>query len=769
MDEHANQSKYGRNEGESYQLELVGLASPADRPPLVVQAVGDDGAPLHSQDIGPDGRFDVPADVLKRSSRVLLGAPDGKKGVRADASISYRASEFLAQIDHGKLALAEGIWAGFRFHRVCVSGSVQACRRRPWWFDSLITTATTLAGRASQRASALAPVRALRWSGTTVQERFTPSLNDLVQWPYRCAPVCLGTVEVYRRSCCCWPIVFDDSRIHDLIRDLEIYVERLPKLPPHKPGFPPPPPPPGDPLKTVFFKGGAINELAVNAAADLLALRAMPHEQAAQYINGRAYLFHRLCHCGLPSRVGSGTIQPDGRFNVCWLEPWRLLMPHCYEQYAYVVKQSLGGNSVTIYDGLAAGAWFAAGDAPVLSSYDRNAYTCDQTRGGDGTANVFLDLIGDTESHQLTTPTATGWDRVAMPDAGSGLLFPGVGPGGSHLRNLGRELELTFSFSLGLKEAAVSARYYRVSVCKADANGNPIGDRRYYGQAGGLDPSRSEQLTWQKIQGADIVTDVLGPKTVNGVPYLYRIPFSNDEAWVGSVRHHAVIDTVRAGLDVAGDGPAANHLVTLELFNAACERLRPLGTAASGQSGAEVERPFTFRRWFQPGGSPGDDTAAVPHAALTHLFCWDNREPEAAIERLVKNGSASNEPCQFLEGPNDATFGVQYRAYVPDERFQYAHGIEWRRGLGGTVANGGIGSLPTPLSPANVGKPLAPAGNSDSNTFEQMLTRIDPPDARVLARCSFAATLTTYAKTTDGADLSYPSQQDVAAFALAIE
>jgi hypothetical protein len=114
----------------------------------------------------------------------------------------------------------------------------------------------------------------------------------------------------------------------------------------------PPPPPPGDPLETPFFKGGALNELALNATQDLHALRAMPREQAAQYINSRAYLFHRLCSCGTASKVASGTIQPDGGFNICWREPLHLLLPNCYEQYAYVVKQTIGGSTTTIYDGL---------------------------------------------------------------------------------------------------------------------------------------------------------------------------------------------------------------------------------------------------------------------------------------------------------------------------------------------------------------------------------------------------------------------------------
>lgn len=748
-----------------YRLEFVGLDAAGQKPRVAIAAVDAAGTRLHAQEADAEGGFTLPPDVLKRAHRVLLGEPDAKGGVLADTAISYRADDFAASAQRGVLPLAEGVWSVLRRHWVCVSGSVQACRRRPWWFDSIVSAAIQAGGGLRQsKAAALA------------QRAAVPSLNDLVAWPVRCAPVCLGRVDVYRRTCCCWPIVFDDPRIDDLIRNLEIYVEKLPRLPRPKPGFPPPPPPLGDPLKTPFFKGGAMNELALNAPQDLRLLRGMPRDQAAQYINTRPYLFHKLCSCSHPVKVGSGAIHPDGHFSICWLEPWRFLLPNCYEQYAYVVTQTIGGTSTKIYDGLEAGAWFAAGDHPVLRSYHRGAFTCGETgTGGDGDAYVFLDLIGDTESHELTTPASTGWNRVAAPDATSGLLFPGTGPNNSHLRNLGGAIELSFVFSLGMRAPAVGARYYRLSICQADALGQPVGPRHYYDQG----------LAWQKVAGADIVPESLGPvppATVGGEANLYRIPYS-DEPWVGSVRYHALIDTLKPELnvpptlpvDAPGHAanvalPAVNHLVTLEVFNAAGERLRPLGSPASGQPGLEAAKPFKFRRWFQPGGSVGDDTVEVPFAALTHLFCWDNRPPVADITRLVKDGAASNEECQFLSGTPVSTFAIEYRAYVADQRFQYGHGVGWVRGLNASAANGGVGSLPTPLSPANVGEPPAAAAVSGSNTFQQMLTRLDPPNPpTVLPRCSFAVTLTTFSKTTNGESLSYPHVSETAAFALAID
>ncbi len=759
----------------SYRLELVGFRAGSERPDILVQAVDRKDKVLYSDKVKPDGAFTITADVLKKAHQVIIGARDDNDNnnvaLAANSSARFRASEFRALTVDGTIALAEGVWSRFLFNWNCVSGSVRVCRRRRWWFDKIIAAAAApvvdlpLSSGPVFRARA-DPLRA------QVLERLQPSIGDLLLWPYRCRTVCLGTVEVYRRRCCCWPIVVDDWRIPDLIRDLEIIVERLPKLPPPK--FPPPPPPPLDPLTTPFFKGGALNELALNAAHDLNVLRSLPSDQAAQYISSRLYLLRRLCTCGPAIKVATGSIQPDGSFNICWREPLWLLQPNCHDEYAYVVKQTIGGTTTTIYDGLTAGAWYHAGDDPVLTSYNANAFDCIETGPGDGTAYVYLDLIGDTESHALTTPDSNGWNSVAAPGPASGLLFP-VPTSAGHLRNLGGSIELTFNFSEGMKDPAIGAYYYRVSISKADASGNPVGSRYYYGA--GLHPA-GDGLAWQKAvitgTGVDIVPETLGPVSTPTENYLYRIPFDSDADWTGSVRYHARIYTLNTDLNVPDEtdiaSAASNHLVTLEVFNAAGERLRPLGVPASGAPGVEVAKPFKFRRWFQPGGSVGDDTVEVPYAALTHLFCWDNRRPVADITRLVENGVASDEECQFLTGPGSSTFGIEYRAYVPDERFQRRHRIAWTRGLNGSAANGGIGSLPTPLSPTNAGKPPALPVNSGTNTFEQMLTRINPDmSTTVLTRCAFAVTLTTWSKTTDGEDFDYPHDLETAAFALQIE
>ncbi len=737
---------------DQYQLKFVGLKAGDEQPTVLLQAFDKNNRVIHSAKIDEEGNFALPAEVLKKSDQIVIGVSTEEGNIAAQGALRYRSSEFASSLSDGVFALAEGAWARLFYDWICVGGHVEVCRRRRWWFDSIVMAAAS-------------PRKELAISNEVLSQASTAktTVGDLFRWPYRCYAVCLGTVEVYRKTCCCYPNVIEDWRVDGLVRDLEVIVAKLPKV--RSPRFgPPPPPPPIDPFKTPIFEGGALNELALNAAYDLAALRRLPRDLASNYISQRPYLMKALCTCGRYTRVGSGNINPDGTFNICWREFRRLYSMYCSDQYAYVVKQTIGGVTTTIYDGRSAGIWFSLGDDAVLSSYNADAFTCSETGTAEGDAVVYLDLIGDTESHQLITPDATGWDRVVVPVNNSGLLFPGTGP--TYERNMGGGLELTFFFPLAMRDPAIGAMYYRVSVTHADNAGNPTGPRFYYGDG----------LAWSKVVGLDVVPESLGPTSAGAGPNtqsnLYRIPYG-DEPWTGSVRYHALINTLKPEFDVP-DGldltsPSERHLITLEIFNAAGERLRPLGTPATGEPGIEVAKPFKFHRWFQASGSPGDDLKPVPFGALTHLFLWDNRSPVADVTRLVKSGVASSEECQFLEGSAASTFAIEYRSYVPDPRCLYAQDIVWVRGLNGSAANGGVGSLGTPSPATNVGQPPAPPANSGTETFEQMLTRLAPPNPpTVLPKCSFAVTLYTYSKTTNGAYLGYPQASETAAFALEI-
>src|SRR5690606_24909967 len=92
------------------------------------------------QPVGTDGQFSIPPEVLKKAEVVAFGAPD-KEDLAAEGAVRFPTREFVLSAESGTLALAEGIWSRFRFHWRCVSGSVRVCRRRPVWFEALLTAA----------------------------------------------------------------------------------------------------------------------------------------------------------------------------------------------------------------------------------------------------------------------------------------------------------------------------------------------------------------------------------------------------------------------------------------------------------------------------------------------------------------------------------------------------------------------------------------------------------------------------------------------------
>src|SRR5262249_34904299 len=157
-----------------------------------------------------------------------------------------------------------------------------------------------------------------------------------------------------------------------------------------------------------------------------------------------------------------------------------------------------------------------------LVSYSPFAYACrDNGEPGSG-AYVFLDLIGDTESWELKTPTATGWDRVAAPAYNDGLVFPAAtsaAAAGANLnRNWGGTLKLNYKFSEDMK--SVGAKYYRISITESDSSGHPTGTRN----------NLSDGLSWKKsvpngTGGVDIVSVALGPFPVGGQENLFLIPY----------------------------------------------------------------------------------------------------------------------------------------------------------------------------------------------------------------------------------------------------
>lgn len=483
-----------RTGGRRFQVRLEGLSPEEKRPEFMVTALDRNLKPLHEAPVSPEGDFQLPEEALKNAHRIMIG-PKGQEGSSLDPRmvLRYRPGQFLEIVgERGILDVASRYWKGWYGFITCVTGSVRRCRPIWWWYlDKLSTfnaSAVRLAGGLTSTERAQRPRRSA--SLNSIREELE-NIEVRRWWPLRrCQVVCNGTVEVYRRTCCCrldWLI--EDPRLPRLIRELEELVQVTPPV--IRP-WPPLPDPPPDLAKLPFLKEGTLDEKTLNARQDLAAIRSLPPAEVAAYIRARRYLW--WCSCGHPKKVAQGPIQPNGTFNVCWFDFPRVITRRCYDQYAYVVKQTIHGVPVIIYNGLAAGAWFDQDDDPELTSYSPLARVC-RDNGTRDDAYVYLELVGDTEAWHLKTPNSTGWNRVAAPSFNDGLALPSNDPAAGSApydRNWGGLLKLYFKFSEGLKD--VGARYYRLSVTAADEDGNPTGPRHYYGDG----------LSWEKSVGGGV-------------------------------------------------------------------------------------------------------------------------------------------------------------------------------------------------------------------------------------------------------------------------
>lgn len=766
-------------------VRLEGLTDRDERPDIQIEVYDAKGECIHTTAVKEDGSYSIPDPIRKRGERYVLG-PTGETESAGEVGYTLRAAAFTRLEESGRVAIGGAIWRGWIPFLRCATGSVRRCWPGRWWYTELAELATLPARGVESRSSGLrqasrqviqrrlshrsAHLTADAGRTTSIGARVSPvaSLDQLLAWPFRCAPVCDATVEIFRRNCCWEPWIVHDPRLpelenwlEELIPDPELPDPPFPgpdpgpfpgPLPGPLPGPVPKPGPGPDPVpfaadagvESPFLADGALNPARLHAARDLQALRTLPPERIPEYVQARPYLLWGRWACGSPVKVGEGTLNPDGRFNICWLDFRRPLAPRCQDRYAYVVKQRFGPFSVTIYDGRSAGQWYELGDDPTLTTYHALARTC---RRNPANAFVYLNYVGGTGAWDLHTPDADSAVGVATPGFNSGLVSPNGATGVNGNRNWGRTLPINLMIGEGMK--TVGARYYRLSVTVANGSGGPVGTRHH----------ADAPVSWKKAVpdgggGVNVVPVALGPQTVGGQDALYTIPFDSDGDWDDG-QFHALLDTQ----DSRWSNPDMRHLVTVEVFDDSGRRLRPQGTPATGLGGNEGTAAFTFRRRYQDLGP----TAEVPFGALTHMFWWDNREVFGRIDQLIRNGLVFNAECLFLGGDPGSTFAIGYQAYHPRERFQRYHDIWWRRGLGSMPGN--VGWLES-QNTNNVG--LVPAGPQPSSTdsFAEML-RTDLEPTRL--RCAFTVFLTVYNRRTNGADLSFPHVNDSAAFVIEID
>ena len=700
------------------RIVLDGFEEGREQPRLTVHALDATGRVIASVPVESDGTFPLEPTLPDRVARIMIG-PSGAKPDERRQFFSLPAAEFRKMIEaDSELAIAGRIWQPWLPFRRCVSGNVRRCFPFLHVLDDLLV---------SRNLARLPEVRAL--------VRFRP----LVRYPFlRCSPICFGTVEVYRRVCCCHPPFAIDPD------DLPIEVNPDFPIPPEDPGGPIGPRPGPDPapfeLQRLVLTGGAIDEAKIAR----LQVRAMPRTLSAdvrrEFVARHPFFW---CHCGPPTKVGEGFVQDGGSFSVCWRAFPTILLPHCREEFAYVVKQPIGGVLVTIYNGLAANQWFSASDQPTLTSYSPRAIGCREPDVPGEGAFVVLEDIGATPSHLLETPVQTSFQSVALPAYNSGLLNPVANPAdavGQLLnRNLGGGVALQYHFTESMRPAG--AIYFRIQVAKANALGNPVGAWTV------LAP-----MTWStwKLNTATPGSIALGPHVAGSENDLSKIPYDTgdplgpNEEWQDG-QYHGIIPTT----DLDND----RYLVMIEVFDTNGVRLKP---AAAPPAEAGAVAPFTFRRWNVPAS-----TVAVPFAALTHMMWWDNREAVADIVDIRLNGTPSSDQCQFLEGDPSATVQIGYRAYHPQPgtpSFLHFHSLVITRGL-----NGPSWQVANPPG-AEVGEG-GPPHVSVAKTLADLLGD-EPPGHQ---KCAFAVNLTAHVKTTNGAGtLTNLNDSETAAFAAAI-
>ena len=754
------------DDGTRFCIRLNDLDRGEERPEIELSIWKRDGdEPIARLPIDEEGNVDREAFELDDALIYRVGPVDADLDLLRETGLNIGAEMLGAALDQGVLDVARPVWEGWRTFFRCVTGSIQLCRRPQWWLNDLVE----LARPGPSARIDLQPAQAARIAGLSTsaltqlgtsgrtETRISPAstIDDLVAFPTICHPICDATIEVWCRTCCCEPWITFDPRLPELERELEDLIPPGPipdpipdPFPFGRPVRPISGPDPIPELPPQFFRDGTLDQRALNAERDLQAIRALNPEEVPAYINARPYLTCLRRSCGTPRRVATGTPMLDGRFNICWQDLPVLLRRGCHREYAYIVRQQFGDLSIPIYNGVAANEWFAAGDTPTLTSYSPLAFGCRPNPPGQF---VYLSVIGETGAHQLITPDADGARSVAPPAANSGLVFPDPSTAPSMVteRNWGGVLKLALTIAEGMKD--IGARYYRISVTEADANGNAVG----------TPTPINTGLSWNKAIPGEIVPVSLGPNSVGGQTSLYTIPFDVDpdtnafNDWEPG-QYHALINTVNFN-PVGMGNLVPRHLVTVEIFDGDGNRLRPQGTAATGFGGTENEAAFTFERRISEVGP----RANVPFGALTNMFWWDNRPAVAAIVDLRQNNIESDAECQFIEGTSSDLFSIGYRAYHEHEAFQRQHIIRWRRGL-----NGATGTLQAATAMNAGGPPQdAPVAVSASASFGSMLDlSADPP----IDKCAFTVSVSIDNKVTDGDNTNIVRTTASAAFALEI-
>ncbi|NOJ27181.1 MAG: hypothetical protein DA330_04130 [Nitrososphaera sp.] len=674
--------------------------------------------------------------LMKEGIKYGFGPDIDERDVTTRMLVSFRPSKLTEWSNTGVIELSAK-WRDWLRLFTCVRGDVHRCTPRLWWLD------------VAARRPTISPSLATAISRPTAVATVIPSIISRVlqpdfELPVKCAPICNAVVEVYEKTCCCrlWPPYID---IIDRLRDI---IDGWPPIPdpigPIELPDPIPIPMPGpDPAP---FRESLRNVRLLRASGakiplgnppeklgeDYYALSSMPAEQRLAYLDDRYYLYPIFCSCST-RKVGETAVDEDGEFSFCYRR--NLTTSGCRVTYFYKVRQWQGNQWVYIYDGSTTHEYFRESDDAHLRTWKGRACEPGDDIPDIGTEFVMLENIGVIPSWKLASPVQDSEFGVNTPAPTDGLV--------SHNytgQPWAQSLSFRLKFTEGLK--ALGAKYYRVSVAEANGNGDAVGTPLVL----------TNPIAWSRWKwvGMQLQTESvsLGPNTVGSNAGLYTIPYESDApdgGWLWFQFHqwwNTLVDPVSI---VNG-----KYLVTVEVFDASGNRLKPNGSVGLG-----TDKPFTFRRW-----TTETITDAVNFAALTHLFHVNNVSCYGDIVDLRKNSVPSIEECQFIQGCTNDNFSVGFYAFHVN-RFMASYSLWYHRGLNGpnvtietgtTNAPAGVPPIPSPLNSAN-------AKQSNSKTFSEML--------ETHQKCSFAIELRVYPKHTNGMGIIHGyGASDTAAFAL---
>ncbi|MEW8660786.1 MAG: hypothetical protein AB2603_20940, partial [Candidatus Thiodiazotropha endolucinida] len=229
----SEQKGSGRGKGISSKLVLRGLNKGEEKPQIEITLIDREGKVFEAVQIAEDGVFGLPSNTIEKAHRIRIGPTMEAASGEAPASIflNYRVADFKAVLERGVLDIGSSVWREWLFRYRCVSGSVHRCRPSPWWYRQLAGAVRRPLSQSHKRFELSRLARASIQPPTVASFSSTLELGEIIAWPIRCTPICLGTIEVYRRICCCEPWVFSDHRLERLIRELEELLERVPEVP----------------------------------------------------------------------------------------------------------------------------------------------------------------------------------------------------------------------------------------------------------------------------------------------------------------------------------------------------------------------------------------------------------------------------------------------------------------------------------------------------------------------------------------------------------